>query len=111
MKLAVIGSRGFSDYGQLATELDKYQIECIISGGAKGADQLAARYAREKNIPLVEHLPEYEKYGRRAPLVRNKLIVEDCEFLLAFWDGTSRGTAFSIDLAQKGGKKVEVVRY
>ena len=109
MKLAVIGSRGFSDYELLCQELDKYQVDCIISGGAKGADQLAARYAQERKIDLVEHLPEYSKYGRRAPLVRNKLIADDSEILIAFWDGVSRGTAFTIDLARRQGKKVIVV--
>ena len=43
--------------------------ECstIISGGAKGMDQAAEQYAKENNIPLRVHLPEYQKFGRGAP--------------------------------------------
>jgi len=108
MKLAVIGSRSFSNYPQLCRELDKYQIERIISGGASGADGLAARYARERNIDLVEHLPNYAKYGRRAPLERNKLIIQDADQVVAFWDGKSAGTAHAISIARRQGKNVIV---
>lgn len=109
MKIAVIGSRGFDNYELLSQELDKLQISCIVSGGAKGADQLAARYAKEKGIELVEHLPDYTRYGRRAPLVRNELIIRDSGQVVAFWDKKSTGTAHSISLARRQGKKVIVV--
>ena len=51
MKLAIIGSRSI-------TELEGEIPECstIISGGAKGIDQAADRYAQENNIPMVVHL-------------------------------------------------------
>jgi hypothetical protein len=74
-----------------------------VSGRAKGADKLAARYANENGLPLVEYLPEYDKYGQRAPLVRNHLIVNEAELLIAFWDGQSSGTRYTIDLAKKKG--------
>ena len=109
MKLAVIGSRGFNDYSLLCHELDKLQFDCIVSGGARGADQLAARYAKERNITLIEHLPDYTKYGRGAPLVRNKLIIQDADQVIAFWDGVSTGTAHSITLARRQGKNVNVI--
>lgn len=108
MRLAVVGSRGFNDYEYLKATLGKISddIDCIISGGARGADSLAARYSREKGIALQEYLPEYDKYGRGAPIVRNRLIVDDCDTLIAFWDGKSRGTRDSIDYARKRGKRV-----
>lgn len=113
MKLAVIGSRNFNDYKQLASELDrlKLKLTCIVSGGARGADQLAARYAKEHNIPLIEYLPDYEKHGRSAPLVRNKLIVDDADEVLAFWDYKTTGTGHSIKYAQKQHKPVMIVNY
>lgn len=108
MRLAVVGSRGFDDYEYLKATIEKINadIECIISGGARGADSLAARYSREKGIALREYLPEYDKYGRGAPIVRNRLIVDDCDTLIAFWDGKSRGTRDSIDYARRQGRKV-----
>ena len=62
------------------------------------------------NLKLIEFLPEYDKYGRQAPLIRNKLIVENCDCLIAFWDGVSRGTKYTIDYATKMGKPVKIVQ-
>lgn len=83
--------------------------DTIISGGAKGADTLARQFANEHNLELIEFIPDYKKYGRTAPLLRNKLIVEACDCLLAFWDGKSKGTKATLDYAEKLGKPVTVV--
>lgn len=110
MKLAIIGSRTFSDYKTMCFEVERLKPGVIISGGAIGADTLAKRYAKAANIPIIEHLPDYPKYGRRAPLERNKLIIQDADQILAFWDGKSTGTAHTIGLAKKSGKPT-IVRY
>jgi peptidoglycan/xylan/chitin deacetylase (PgdA/CDA1 family) len=68
-----------------------------------GADTLAENYARAKEIPFTVYLPEWGKYGRKAPFVRNKLIVNDSEVILAFWDGRSTGTKHSLDYAKQKG--------
>jgi hypothetical protein len=86
-------------------------ISEIISGGAKGADSLARQYAEMLNIPIVEHLPEYAKHGRRAPLVRNELIIQGSDQVIAFWDGKSTGTMHSIGLAKKHNKPFRIVAY
>lgn len=78
----------------------------IISGGAKGADSLAKRYAIEHSIPIREHLPNWELHGKSAGYIRNKQIVDDCDFLVAFWNKKSKGTANSITLAEEAGKLV-----
>ncbi len=82
----------------------------LVSGGANGADNYAKEYAIKNNIPIVEYLPQYQIYGRRAPLMRNIQIVDNCDFLLAFWNGISRGTKFTIDYASRQGVPFEVVR-
>lgn len=71
MRTAVIGSRGLTvkDLGQY---LPKDTAE-IVSGGAKGVDASAREYALSHGIKLTEFLPEYEKYGRSAPLKRNSM--------------------------------------
>ena len=107
--LAVIGSRGFNDYEQLRTVWDSEKPSKIVSGGAKGADNLAAQYARENSIELQEFLPDYKRHGRGAPLVRNKLIVDASDMVIAFWDGKSRGTKYTMDYAEKQGKAVKVI--
>ena len=106
MKIAIIGSRGISevDLGKYVTDGDE-----IISGGAVGVDMCAAKYAKSKGIKLVEILPEYERYGRAAPIVRNKKIVDLADKIVAFWDGKSKGTLSVIKYAEKVGKPCEVV--
>lgn len=94
MKVAVIGSRGLT-VENLENYLPADTTE-IVSGGAVGVDTSAKEYARSNNLKLTEFLPEYEKYGRKAPLKRNIKIIEYADTVLAFWDGKSHGTAFVI---------------
>ncbi len=106
MRVAVIGSRGLTvpDLGRLLPE----GTTEIVSGGARGVDACAREYARANGIHLTEFLPEYEKYGRRAPLARNVAIMEYANQVLAFWDGASRGTKFVIDHCRKRGIPIQV---
>ena len=107
MRLAIIGSRTCPPV-DIASFLP-FVPDTIVSGGAKGADTYAKEYAIMNNIPIIEFLPDYRKYGRKAPLMRNLQIVDNCDFLLAFWDGTSRGTKFTIDYAEKRGVPLKIV--
>ena len=68
MKLLITGSRTFNKKELLFSELDKIDFELLISGAAKGADQIAEEYARINNIPIDHHKPDYKKYGRGAPI-------------------------------------------
>ena len=106
MRVAVIGSRGLH-----VDHLEDYLPEGvteIVSGGAKGIDTCAREYAQRHGLKLTEFLPEYEKYGRGAPLRRNITIIEYADFVLAFWDGSSRGTKFVIDNCKKRNIPVAV---
>lgn len=108
MKVAVIGSRGLK-----VNDLGKYLPDNtteIVSGGARGIDSCAREYALAHGIKLTEFLPDYDKYGRSAPLKRNITIIENADIVLAFWDGTSRGTKFVIDSCEKMGVSVEIIR-
>lgn len=108
MRAAVIGSRGL-----LVNDLEKYLPEGvteIVSGGAKGVDTSARNYAIAHGIKLTEFLPEYEKYGKNAPLKRNITIIENADIVLAFWDGQSRGTKFVIDECRKRGIPVKIFK-
>jgi len=109
MKVAVIGSRTFENYTKLESVLDQYDISEIISGGARGADSLAELYALNKNIPVKIFKADWSKYGKAAGFIRNKDIIDNCDIVIAFWDGKSKGTQHSINLAKKQGKTVEVI--
>ena len=106
MKIAIIGSRNV-----IVSDFSKYisGAEEIVSGGAVGVDSCAAEYAKANGIKLTEFLPQYDKYGRGAPIVRNKQIVDYADKVIAFWDGSSRGTASVIKYAQKTGKPCEII--
>ena len=106
MKIAVIGSRNI-----VVTDLGAYLSDCseIVSGGAKGVDTCAAEYARRWGLKLTEFLPQYERYGRIAPIMRNREIVDYADKVLAFWDGRSKGTRSVIQYAEKKGKPCEVI--
>lgn len=102
MKAAIIGSRNLmvSDLGKY---LPKNTTE-IVSGGARGVDYCAKEYAVKNGLILTEFLPEYNKYGRCAPLKRNLLIINYADEVYAFWDGKSKGTKFVIDQCKKRAK-------
>ena len=106
MKIAVIGSRNLKvkNLGQYLPQ----DVTEIVSGGAKGIDTCAREYAQNNNIKLTEFLPDYDKYGRSAPLKRNVLIVDYADMVLAFWDGYSRGTKFVIDKCRECSKLVKI---
>ncbi len=106
MKIAVIGSRNI-----YIADIGKYISDCeeIVSGGAVGVDSCAAEYAKRKGIKLTVFLPEYERYGRAAPIERNKKIVDYADKIIAFWDSSSKGTLSVIKYAEKRGKPCEIV--
>lgn len=106
MKVAIVGSRNLKVIN-LGKYLPQNTTE-IISGGARGIDTCAREYAHANGIKLKEFLPEYEKYGRRAPLIRNDLIIDYCDEVIAFWDGNSHGTKYVIEQCKRKNKKVTV---
>ena len=115
MKLAVVGSRDFNDYGLLKIKLDQIHkrkpITLIVSGGAKGADKLSERWASENNIETLIFIPDWNKFGKRAGFLRNDDIIKNSDAVIAFWDGVSRGTESSINLAKKYEKSCLVVNF
>lgn len=112
MKLAVVGSRNFLDYSWLEHCLLKNfsveDIEAVVSGGARGADALAARFADVYNLPLLVLPADWKKHGRMAGPLRNTEIVRCADTVVAFWDGASRGTRDAIEKARLAGKQVMI---
>lgn len=115
IRIAVIGSRGFFNYKFFCEKLEHLisnlegEIE-FVSGGCKtGGDVLIKRYCQENNFKLVEHLPDWDLYGKKAGFLRNQLIVDDCTHLIAYWDNVSKGTLSSIKMAQKKGIPIKIV--
>lgn len=55
-------------------------------------DTLAKEAAELLGLGFAEFLPDYSAYGKAAPLLRNRRIIEECDMVLAFWDLHSPGT-------------------
>ncbi len=91
MTVGIVGSRGINCYDFVCEKIPKNASK-IVSGGALGVDLLAKRYATENSLDLLEITPDYKKYGKKAPLVRNLEIVSNCDYVLVFWDGYSNGS-------------------
>ena len=111
MKLAIVGSRYFTDYDLFKSKLSEFNltdIELIISGGAKGADKLAQRYAKDNNIKMKVFEADWNGYGKAAGPRRNTLIVKNCTHLIAFKAKDSIGTLDSIRKANFYKKDVIV---
>jgi len=119
MRLAIIGGRDFNDYELLNRTISLHfdsnygiiAFDEIVSGGAKGADSLGARFAKQYNIKLTEYLPDWEKYGKRAAFLRNEDIIKNADFVLAFWDSISKGTGNSLSIAKRLKKATLTIYY
>lgn len=106
MKIAIIGSRSITP-----EDISQYIADCdeIVSGGAKGVDTCAAEYAHKNGLRLTEFLPNYEKYGRAAPIRRNEQIVDYADKIIAFGDGKSKGTQSVIKYAKRADKECIII--
>ena len=106
MKVAIVGSRNL-----VVSNLGDYLpdgVTEIVSGGARGIDACAREYAISHGLKLTEFLPEYEKYGKAAPLKRNEQIAAYADEIVAFWDGKSRGTKTVLEVGRSSGTQEKV---
>jgi len=112
MKTIIAGSRNIEEYQAIldAVEASGFEITEVVSGGAKGVDSLGERYGLEKGIPVKVFPADWESYGRKAGIMRNKEMAAYAEALIAVWDGTSPGTHNMIAEAQSCKLKVYVLR-
>lgn len=108
MKLAIIGSRTCTAVN-IAAYIQEQPAE-IVSGGARGVDTLAAQYAQQYGIKLTVFRPNYQAHLQGAPIRRNEEICKYADKVLAFWDGQSKGTKYTINYARKLGKQVQIVQ-
>jgi hypothetical protein len=116
MIVGIVGSRDYNDYSNFVNILNDHLLETnqivtkIISGGANGVDSLAKRYAIENKIQYEEFAANWQKYGKSAGPIRNTLIVENIDELIAFplYNGRSVGTNDTINKAKTRGLKVNI---
>jgi hypothetical protein len=110
-RVAVVGSRDYPDMEAVRSFVRRLALTTpdavVVSGGARGVDAVAVASARRHGLE-VEEIPADWSKGRAAGVMRNTVIVERADRVVAFWDGTSRGTLDTITKAKKAGKLVTV---
>ena len=117
MKLMVCGSRTITNDAWVMNQIDSVVQEIgkdnlvIIEGDARGVDTIAGAWAIKNNISIEHYPADWKTYGRAAGFIRNKQMVEACDFCLILWDGISKGTKNDIDLCEKLSKPKRVVLY
>ncbi len=107
MKIGIAGSRSLDvpiPENCVMTE----NVSMIYTGGAVGIDRRVREFAEKRGVKVTEILPEYDLYGRSAPLKRNELIVRMSDMIYVFWDGKSRGTKYVINLCKENHKPCRV---
>lgn len=110
MRTIIAGSRDIVNFNLLKEAITKcdWVPTVVISGTARGADQLGEDWAEENNIPVERFPANWELYGKRAGYIRNEQMADNAEALIALWDGASRGTWHMINIAKAKGLKVYV---
>jgi len=103
--VAIIGSRKWPDPDAVHDYIDSLNDDdTVVSGGAKGVDQWAEIYAKERGLDTIIFPADWTRHGKKAGLIRNHDIVRVCDRLVAFWDKVSTGTEHTINLAKEAGK-------
>lgn len=128
MRILVCGSRNWTDAALIETALqdvvddngigfdDNMQSLVVIHGAARGADLIAASFAKAweaqgRPISTLAFPADWRTHGKAAGMIRNRQMLTEGkpDLVLAFWDGHSKGTANMIELAKKAGVKVKVL--
>lgn len=115
IRVCIAGTRTFNDYSLLKTIITNAFFDIsrlhIISGHAKGADELGERFANENNLLLDIYPADWRLYRNRAGAIRNAEMAQVSDCLVAFWDGESRGTKNMIKNMKKLKKPVLIYNY
>lgn len=113
MRVAIVGSRECGDQWRLLLNIvallePMAKDTVVVSGGARGVDSLAAKAAARLGLRSDIYPANWKALGKRAGFARNQTIVDNSDVIHAFWDGRSRGTRHTIQLARTAGKPVHL---
>jgi hypothetical protein len=110
VKVIIAGSRSVDDYGHVVHALRQapFSVDEVVSGTARGADQLGELWAKRFGVPCKRFPADWSTYGKSAGFIRNQQMAEYADALIAIWDGKSRGTKHMIDVMNALGKPVFV---
>lgn len=103
----VTGSRDFPELDLVDAFVDRLDADVtLVVGDARGVDARARARAEARGLAVEPHPvtdEEWALYGKRAGPMRNRRMVESLhrgDRVQAFWDGRSRGTAGTVEMAR-----------
>jgi len=110
VRIAIVGSRHYPDLPRVADYVGSLPASwSVVTGSAAGVDATVARAARERGLPVRVLGASFEEArDADAGIERNQRLVDACDVLVAFWDGTSGGTRRTIDRALAAGRELHV---
>lgn len=122
-RIIIIGGRDYDNYEYLNKKLSDFiksrpnRRFTIVGGAVRGVEQLCEKFAREKSILFKKFPVDWNTFGKRAKYIRNIKMLDfinqsDCEgYVIAFWDGSSKGTKHMIKSAKKANIPVKIYNY
>ena len=109
-RVCISGCRTGCDYDIVRNALQTIPLgSIVVHGGAKGVDSIADELAKDMGFEVEVWEADWKRYGKSAGPIRNREMIETCDMVIAFWDGSSRGTKNAISIANKNGLDVEVI--
>lgn len=110
MKVLACGSRSWTNVDAIRARIYRLPADAIVMhGDAPGVDRMAALAAEEHGLAVKAFPADWKRHGRRAGFLRNLVMLDqEPDLVLAWWDGTSRGTEHTIREAARRGIPVEV---
>ena len=111
MKVSFSGHRDkLAKDDDIISLLMKYPNASVIHGGAKGFDSQVHSIATILNRQIIVIPPSYNLYGKKAPIIRNRHIVEIGDMLVALYDGRKYGgTLHTINIAKYLNKPIVIL--
>ena len=113
MRTIIAGSRECHHYHIVCQAIEEagWEITTVISGCARGVDTFGEQYAAEHGIPVERHPADWENLGRKAGPIRNHVMAQCADALIAVLYPGSRGTENMIQQARDAGLKHIYIKY
>ena len=107
MKVIIAGSRSIDDHNIIFPIINKspFEITEVVSGMAKGVDQVGTAWALYSQTHVQEFIPDWS-IGKHAGFLRNSLMADYADALITIWDGKSKGTEHMISEMIKRKKPI-----
>lgn len=110
MRVIIAGSRDITSYDFVCEAIKEsgFHITEVVSGTARGVDQLGERWAKDNGVPVIYFPADWNKFGKSAGYLRNLDMGNYGDALIACWDGKSKGTGHMVDIMSNLGKEIYI---